>query len=157
MSEQTLDFVTQREHALLSDAAYNRNTNGDSGEPEAINFNDEVKAKYDIREVHAVDGDFVYTFTSKQTGEVIVAGRGTDSIPFFDPGPTETSPLGDQGQWISIANGEPTSLGVAMAKAAQDVFEMRRSVQRVRAKQIILGIPRRVKFQTVVQDAFSCP
>ncbi|MBL4766559.1 MAG: hypothetical protein JKY94_02405 [Rhodobacteraceae bacterium] len=63
--------------AELADAAYNR---ADGGAVNESNFSQGIINDYNIIVSDQLDGDVVYTFTDKVTGQATVVARGTDPL-----------------------------------------------------------------------------
>ena len=117
------NFSEQALHAELANAAYNTDPEtGEAGPHNSDNMSQSVHDRFGVRTAYSGQGDVVYTFTERTSGDVYAVGRGTDDAPGdFGFGYTENSQLGDWGQYPGSGLGTGTTLGREMADVATDI------------------------------------
>lgn len=140
-----LNFREQAKIAELTEAVYNR---ANDGAVNKANFSEGIKDDYIIAVADNAGGDVVYTFVDRETGQLYVIARGTDSLqdvvdeyPYLATGSVSNlaTKIAAAAEELSAANGGAKvtaaghSLGgsesVAASLLAPDVIEKAVNVQ----------------------------
>ncbi len=102
-----LNFREQSKIAELTEAVYNRDADGNAGPASLSSLSQGIRNDYIIEIADNTGGDVVYTFVDRETGQLYVIARGTDSSQdVFD-------------EYPYLLTGNVSNLAIKIAAAAE--------------------------------------